>query len=145
MDSPQPPVALAALSTKAAASFVAFGSVGAAGARTAVLAPALWGRERRGRRRVGVAALVGFAAMGAVLVALALAGVDHLPDWAKVPPAIVSVQTVYGMVVAVLVSDSYEPSIELSPGDLAFTLYGVIAFPAVALFVLVMAADSLLS
>ncbi|HET7509974.1 MAG TPA: hypothetical protein VFJ65_06970 [Solirubrobacterales bacterium] len=138
-------IPVAAVSTGAFASFLAFGSVGAAGCRTALLAPVLWGRRRPARRVVGFVALGGFVGMMLMLMVPALAGVEQLPNWVKVPPTIVTVQGLYTMVMALLVPDSAESSVDLSPTDLAFTLYGVMAFPPTVLFVLVMTATSLLA
>lgn len=135
----------AAISTGAFSTFLAFGSVGAAGCRTALLAPVLWGRRRPARRVDGLAALGGLVGMMLVSIVLALAGVDQLPNWVKVPPTIVMAQGLYTMVMALLIDDSAEDSVGLSPGDLAFTLYGTMAFPPTVLFVLVMTATSLLS
>lgn len=142
---PALPVPLASLSAKALSSFFALGSVGIAVGRTVLLAPALWGRERPESRRVAFGALGGCIGAMALLVALLGAGVDQLPEWAKVPPAVVSVQLLHGLVMAAVVPDSYEPSIDLNSGDLAYTLYGMIAFPPTALFVAVMTAASILS
>ena len=83
----------------------------------------------------------------AVLVGLALVGVDSLPKWVEVPTAVVSVQALYGLIMGVVISESSPPYHypgELSPGDFAFFLYGVILWPPTVLFIAVMATASLL-
>jgi hypothetical protein len=94
---------------------------------------------------VGLTTLGAAVGSALLLALLVLIGVDDLPNWVKVPPAIVFVQGVYGWLMAILLPNSYEPSIDLSAGDLAFALYGIIALPATALFIVVMTAASLLT
>lgn len=113
--------------------------------RTVLLAPVLWGRRKPARRVVGFVALGGFVGMTLVLMVLALVGVGQLPDWVKVPPTVVTVQGIYAMVMGLLIPDSAESSVDLSPADLAFTLYGTMVFPPTVLFMLVMTAISLLA
>jgi hypothetical protein len=125
-------------------SFFTFGSVGAAIGRTVLLAPVLWGQPPRASRVVGLTTLAGAVSAALIMAVIATVGVDHVPNWAKVPPAIVFVQGVYGWVMTIILPNSYEPSIDLSAGDLAFALYGIIALPATVLFILVMTAASLL-
>lgn len=135
----------ATLSAKSLGSFLTLGWVGANVVRTFFFVPALLGRSRRGSRFIGFAALAGFVAGIALLVVLALAGVEDVPKWATIPPTIVTVQGVYGLLMGAIVPSAYEPSVDLTSGELAFTLYGVILYPPTALLVLVMTADALLS
>lgn len=138
-------IPLLTLSAKSFGSFLTLGWVGANAARTLLLVPALLGRARRGNRAVGVAALLGFAGGILLLLVLALLGVEELPTWTMVPPTIITVQGFYGLLMNAVVPNAYEPAVELSAGDLAFTLYGLMLYPPTILFVVVMTASSLLS
>jgi hypothetical protein len=138
------PLPLASLSIGGLACFFTFSSLGAAAGRTIALAPVVGGRPRPASRMVALTTLAGAIGVAMLLGVLVIAGVDHLPDWMKVPPAIVFAQGAYGWVMGLLLPNSYEPSIDLSSGELAFALYGIIALPATALFIVVMTAASFL-
>jgi hypothetical protein len=140
-----PSIPLAAIGIGGLSSFFTFSSLGSAVGRTLALAPVLWGRPQPASRAVALATLAGAIAAALLLGLLVLVGADHLPNWMKVPPAIVFVQGVYGWLMGLLMPNSYEPSIDLSAGELAFALYGIITLPATALFILAMTVGSFLS
>lgn len=138
---------VAAMSTKALGSFFAFGSLGSAVGRTGALAPVLFGRAQPEKRTVGIIALVGWLAGTAALIVLSVVGADPLPEWVKVAPTIATVQTLYGLIMGVVLSDAgppYRSPGGLSPADLAFALYGTILMPPTALFVVTMTGATLL-
>lgn len=105
------------------------------------------GRPEPAKRSLAIVALTGWIIGMAVLAGLVLAGVDSLPDWVAVPTAIASVQSFYSLAMGVILSDSPSSSYpgNLSPGDFAYMLYGVLLLPPAILFTVTMTVDSLLS
>lgn len=72
-----------------------------------------------------------------VLAIVSLVGLDELPRWAEVPPAIAAVQGGFGLVMGWLLDDKQATHMGggLTPGEMAFTIYGVAVLPPTALMI----------